>query len=798
MELTSGSVINLSKVGKNLTLRTDLGGSTDCLTYDLNDEETVRTSRVAPFPFAGQDADGNYFTSAALIKEGDHSLLIRECYNGAPIKDGNGLGQPADKTEADFVQASRAVLGLDKIISVTDIEGETIQSVPSLPTLPTLPAPPSNTVPNLSAPGGFLGFSGLGFASFGGGRKLSNDQSERKLQQVGFTGPDLLEGDFRIAFSVSLDGKKPFAFARLPTSDLAPYSSDVFGVVTGELRKWHKITLGFQGPISGENGITNPGVYRAPSAFADFRCDVLFKHAGSRKTRKVPCYYAGDGNAANSGAVNGKVWLAHFSPDETGVWKWEAEFKKGTNVAQNGNGDSAGFFDGVHGSFQVDESDKTGTDLRAKGRLQHVGEHYLKFAESEEYFLQAGPESPANFLAYDDFDNTPNNGRNLKSYEAHTSDYIFGHPTWNGNKGRGIIGALNYLASKGMNAITVNVLSDDGNVFPWTTRDGRKLEFDVSKLNQWGIVFDHAQFLGITIHLKFQETDDEDEYGEPSFEDHFMSEERKLLIREMVARFGHHLGIVYDFGLDPVHPNYVALRSEYLRAIDPYNSPIVVQSSDPASVYATLLNVETIDGASLQVPAQSSLDETVNWVSRSASKKNKWTVSVDRLDNTNEAVPPDSAGKVDFVRENVLYGNLMGGGNGCRYLFGNSFAESDITAQDFRSRDTAWTQAYHAITFFSQLPLDSMASEIGWLVENNFDSVFATPNGSTIVYHKTSSSPNTLLDFPQAGKSYTVQWFDPRTGTTSPGGSVIGGTAVSVGRAPSSADYLALLTCTNC
>ena len=45
-------------------------------------------------------------------------------------------------------------------------------------------------------------------------------------------------------------------------------------------------------------------------------------------------------------------------------------------------------------------------DLRAHGRLQYVGGHYLQFAETGKYFLKQGPDAPENMLNYEDFDGT--------------------------------------------------------------------------------------------------------------------------------------------------------------------------------------------------------------------------------------------------------------------------------------------------------------------------------------------------------------------------------------------------------
>ena len=75
--------------------------------------------------------------------------------------------------------------------------------------------------------------------------------------------------------------------------------------VSGELKKWHKVTLTFSGPHSGEKATPNP--------FMDYRLDVTFTR-GARRYR-VPGYYAADGKAAHTGAGSGNRWRAHFTPD---------------------------------------------------------------------------------------------------------------------------------------------------------------------------------------------------------------------------------------------------------------------------------------------------------------------------------------------------------------------------------------------------------------------------------------------------------------------------------------------------
>jgi len=171
------------------------------------------------------------------------------------------------------------------------------------------------------------------------------------------------------------------------------------GRISGELKKWHKVTLTFDGPQTSEAAEPNPFMY--------YRLNVTFTHQGSGKSYLVPGYYAVDGDAANTSADSGNKWRIHFAPDEIGTWKYSVSFRKGSNVAVSEGknaGRSAGFMDGQNGSFNIGPTDKTGRDFRGKGLLQYVGKHHLRFAETGEYFLKCGADAPENFLAYADFD----------------------------------------------------------------------------------------------------------------------------------------------------------------------------------------------------------------------------------------------------------------------------------------------------------------------------------------------------------------------------------------------------------
>ena len=65
-------------------------------------------------------------------------------------------------------------------------------------------------------------------------------------------------------------------------------------------------------------------------------------------------------------------------------------------------------------------------------------------------------------------------------------------------------GALDYIVSKGVEAfslLTYNATGDGDNVWPFVERDA-KLHYGCVKLDQWGMVFNHATALGLYLHFK--------------------------------------------------------------------------------------------------------------------------------------------------------------------------------------------------------------------------------------------------------------------------------------------------------
>jgi hypothetical protein len=549
------------------------------------------------------------------------------------------------------------------------------------------------------------------------------------------------------------------------------------GKVFGELKKWHKVSLAFQGPNAAETAVPNP--------FADYRLNVTFKNGDT--TYLVPGYYAADGNAAETSADSGNVWLVHFCPDKTGTWTYEASFRKGPDVAVNDDpqaGASAGFCDGASGSFEIGPTDKTGRDHRAKGRLQYVGKHHLRFAETGEYFVKGGADAPENFLAYDGFDNTPDNGKRRKSWGPHVKDWHSGDPQWQNGKGKGILGAINYLAAKGMNAfsfLTMNINGDDKNVFPYVdARSTPRTRFDCSKLAQWEIVFEHADRLGLYLHFKTQETENDQllDGGE-------LGLERKLYYRELIARFSHHLALNWNLGEEnnQTTDQRIAM-TRYFYDHDPYRHLVVIHNGK--SPEDLLGDKSQLTGYSIQTSWNGVHRATRDWVRRSGAAGKPWVVANDEQNPPNDGVVTDAEDfGHDGIRKETLWGNLMAGGAGVEYYFGYKHPESDLSCQDWRSRDHLWDLTRCALEFFQKyLPFWEMKNDNAKTSADD-DYCFTEEGEIFAVYLKNGGT--TDLDLSDAVGTFEVKWYNPRSGGDLKDGSVKtvnGGGRRALGNAP--------------
>ena len=454
--------------------------------------------------------------------------------------------------------------------------------------------------------------------------------------------------------------------------------------------------------------------------------------------------------------------------------------------------------DGLEGKFEVGPTDKQGRDLRSKGRLNYVGKHYLQFAGTKTFLLKAGVDAPENFLAYKDFDGDfktdGHKDKLIKDWEPHVQDWRSGDPTWQDGKGKGIIGAINYLASQGLNAfsfLTLNIEGDDRNVFPYTTYDQRE-RIDCSRMDQWEIVHSHGTQQGMYLHFKTQEAENVNLLDNGN-----MGPQRTLYYRELIARFGHQLAMNWNLGEEVGLKNKVSTEKKvawanYFWTHDPYQHHIVIHNGDKH--FDLLGDASELTGFSLQTNKSDFTQvhkETLKYLKKSDDAGKPWVVACDEPGDASHSLIPDAEDPThDNARKNALWGNIMAGGAGVEWYFGYKHAHSDLTCQDYRVRQNMWEQSRMALEFFenNQIPFWEMS---------NADSLLGTKNGYCLAQHGKlylaylKVGEPTMLDLSDAEGQFEVSWFNSRAGGDLQVGStpaVTAGEKIALGSPPAQPD----------
>ncbi len=593
-------------------------------------------------------------------------------------------------------------------------------------------------------------------------------------------------------------------------------------------QQWHTVELDFIGPEVSESGTPNP--------FLDYRLDVDFTHESGTQT--VRGFFAADGNAANSGAESGRIWRVRFTPQKKGQWKYAASLSTASNIALADDVSKAQNvkIENDAGAFYVVDSDKELPDFRAKGVIEASGS-YFKFRDTDQYWIKTGANSPENILGFHEFDNTyryadnqregeATVGIDLHTFEPHLSDWQLGDPTWRNGKGKALIGAYNYLADKGMNSsyfLTMNINGDGKDVWPYVSHKD-VTRFDVSKLAQWNIVFDHMQAKGILLHVVIQETE-----NELLLDNGDTGPQRKLYLNELIARFSHHPGLVWNLGEEngptswsPKAQNDEQRRamSHYFNKTDPYNHPVLLHThSTPEykdEIVGPQLGVPWLDGLSFQVEKRPMVNNEIqHWRARSKKAGKEWLITMDEIGTWMHGALPDAKDpNHDRLRQWVLWGTLLGGGAGVEWYFGSKHEASDLTSENWRKRDRLWTITNHARAFFEKYVPYWRMQAANDLVKQQGDPKFdpaAHPEHGGLkhdnLYEDIKQKPayafaqegefylayfsrvdGALIDLSNASGQFELTWFDPINGgslQTGSVGSVAAGEWVSLGSPPS-------------
>lgn len=570
--------------------------------------------------------------------------------------------------------------------------------------------------------------------------------------------------------------------------------------------QWQPVTLNFEGPQTSETASMNP--------FTDYRLLVRFVHQDSE--RVIRGYYAADGNAAETSASSGNVWQVKFTPDRPGLWRYNASLYKGAGVALADRPEAGQQIPitNATGNLKVVKAESQATGFHALGTLYTKGRYYYT-ADQDKVWLKGGTNSPENLLAFNEFDQTyrittqqrdgeASSGTDIHEYKNHRKDWLPGDPTWQSEKGKNLIGVMNYLADRGMNSayfLTLNIEGDGKDVWPYTSPTNFE-RFDVSKLAQWNVVFSHMQKKGIALHLVIQETE-----NERLLDDGDTGPLRQLYFQELIARFAHHPGLIWnlgeengpaEFSPDAQTDEQRIAMSRFLKEADPYSHPVIIHThSTPESkdeIVTPLLGESSLDGLSFQVNLREQVySEITKWLSKAESHNRKWAITMDEIGEWMDGAKTDTVDPThDTLRRHALWGSLMAGGAGVEWYFGAHQQHNDLTAEDLRTRDNLWRQTKVALDFFNQyIPFEEM-SPAPAVVSN--DNVYSYIKSGNIYLLYIPEGESTELMPGSTGARYSLSWFDPlHGGELIRDTKVLSGKTLSIPAAPGNGDWVALI-----
>lgn len=354
------------------------------------------------------------------------------------------------------------------------------------------------------------------------------------------------------------------------------------------------------------------------------RFDVLCDPPGtSPPSFWIPGFFVGDTGVTTDGV--GRYWRARFTPpDIQGSWDFDFYFRQGTEVnvddtRPTGNSDYSV-------TLTVSAPSGTAPGFQSKGFILPYwttgskGAKYYTHSNGD-LFLKTGLDSPENFLGYDGFQdmtnptktlvdakNGPNHGAGTHGwlhdyslpapYVDMTDYWVSGHPEWvtsgtggASNEGHGIIGFLNYLESVGVNsqyALLMNLGGDGRDVSPFWDNpfeashatngdtpiisgdDDSRLNYAPRRLEQWEMVFTHAEELGVmmTFVLAEQEPPNYDWFDGPAPGYVIDTVAKRLYYKNMIAMFGHHLGVKWIFSEETRYTSNIVNNFNAISRVD--------------------------------------------------------------------------------------------------------------------------------------------------------------------------------------------------------------------------------------
>jgi hypothetical protein len=275
---------------------------------------------------------------------------------------------------------------------------------------------------------------------------------------------------------------------------------------------------------------------------------------------------------------------------------------------------------------------------------------------------------------------------------------------------------------------------------------------------------------------------------------------RQLYFQEMVARFGHHLGLKWNLGEEngfaqftPIAQNDAQRKAmtDYLTKTDPYNHPILLHthSHEPAraNVLDSIVGFKNLDGLSMQVDKREGAAEVIrDWKKKSKEAGHPWMITMDEIGMWHTGVVPDSVDyDHDSIRRYVLWGTLLSGAAGVEWYYGGYNKYNDLNTEDWRTTDRLWELTDFALQFFqAHLPYWEMRPNTE-RVDSKEAYCFEKPGEVYAIYLPDTNAYS--INLKDVKGDFSVEWFDPLEGGELGKGSIAqlaGGKETSLGTPP--------------